>query len=168
MIASTRARSRVVSSTCPYSSKNASLVSGGRSAPHEEQVDARIADTHIAPVDDAAQACSVDQNVADMEIAVREHVRRARTEPFRGGEDPFCGVPTRRLETHEDVEPLSCLLHAERHVGAPVRIDRQCTFGIDSRSCRRCVQRAEEPPDLGTKTTALGVRESCIGQLDAS
>ena len=96
-----------------------------------------------------------------------EHSSLARSEPFGRREDPFCGAPTRRLETLERIEPLAGHAHPEWHVGAPIRIDGQRVSGVDQLSRRRRVQCSEEPADVHSEASSVGVREICVCQLAA-
>ena len=118
------------------------LASGGREQrPDEHEIDARVSETHVSPVDNPRDITAGDEHVAHVQVAVGKHeLARRCGERGRGREDAVDGArvsPEPELLQHCDV--LAGPGHAKGHVGAAVEIDRQSALRIDERPGLRCM-----------------------------
>ena len=139
----------------------------GQEAPEEREVDGRIPDADVTPVDDATQLALIDEDMAHMEIAMNERSSRARRELLRVFEDPLRRSSTLDSEIGEAVEQFPRPRDTEGHVRTPVRIERQRAFGVNRVSGLRRMEHSEEPGDAGADANPIDGGQAFISRLDA-
>ena len=144
----------------PVRVENGGSPVGRHEAPQQRQVDRRIGAADVAPVDHAARGMAIDQQVAEVQVAVHEYRWLRRREPLALGEevlDARRGLPD--AEALDLGQLLPCQRRAPVHVRPPVGVERQCHVELDG------VQLAQEPRELESDLDARLVVEPSVARL---
>ena len=141
---------------------------GWKEAPRKHEIDRGVSDADVSPVDHARQPTPTDEDVAGVEIAVRQHGllwtrKRQRLGLAQQRSHRIRRAPeTQALQVRQG---LARALDTHAHVGASVRIDGEPGLGLDGCTGRGIVQRAQEPSQIPAHGHAVFVGETHLRRL---